>query len=324
MLARPRRDTMRMRTLTLCSLALVLGALSGCGGWNRPFATADIVQTVPHRAETGVQVETSNGSVQILVGDAMPDEVRIDAKMKATGNTQEEADSRLAGSTLLIDRLDDGTLFIQPEWPGGRQNGDGCSITVQLPAASHAKVITSNGSIKLNGIGGNANIRTSNGAITVGNHGGNVVGVTSNGGLAIADVEGLVDISTSNGAIGCERIDGDVKLRTSNGGARVRDITGRLDLTTSNGGVTVSLGPDADAPFTILTSNGSVTVDVPHHLAGMIEGSTSNARVSVHGPVESKDMRKRSFTVYMPTKDGSVSRINSSNGSISLTVREPG
>lgn len=88
-----------------------------------------------------------------------------------------------------------------------------------------------------------------------------VTGGTSNGDLRLNGV-GRVDVHTSNGEIAVNGATGPVKLRTSNGDVHVRDVKGGgIDTRTSNGGVTIRTATPQD--IKARTSSGSLTVTVP-------------------------------------------------------------
>lgn len=114
---------------------------------------------------------------------------------------------------------------------------------------------------------------------------------------------GDVTLATSNGAIAAEGVKGAATLRTSNGTVTVRDHEGRLEVRTSNGRIDI-LGHEG--VLEAVTSNGAVRI-ADAVLAGIGLVRTSNGSVDLTARL---------------TKDAGYD-VNSSNGSIHVTLSEP-
>ena len=106
---------------------------------------------VDHVVGAGLTVKTRNGGVEVV---ASPDatEVSVTARLTCGGDTQEEADARLAAATVSVTRAVDRRLRIEPVFPGGPRSGDGASIVVGLPDATGVYLDTSNGSVVDSGL----------------------------------------------------------------------------------------------------------------------------------------------------------------------------
>ncbi|SRR5579864_8184189 len=110
-------------------------------------------------------------------------------------------------------------------------------------------------------------------------------------------------ISSSNGSIHINDIEGAARLRTSNGGVYANNLKGSLDVSTSNGTVEVE-GVDGSA--VLKSSNGRVRAE---EVTGQLEADTSNGNITVH---------------LAKAESGHPIRLDTSNGSIDLTVDQPG
>ncbi len=90
---------------------------------------------VDHVVGAGLTVKTRNGGIEVV---ALPDasEVSITARLTCGGDTQEEADARMAAATVSITRAADRLLLIEPVFPGGPRRGDGPTRTLLCPPAS--------------------------------------------------------------------------------------------------------------------------------------------------------------------------------------------
>jgi len=112
----------------------------------------------------------------------------------------------------------------------------------------------------------------------------------------------LERISSSNGGIHLNDILGSARLRTSNGGVHANNLKGNLDVSTSNGGIEVE---DLEGSAVLKTSNGRVRAD---NVRGQLEADTSNGGINVH---------------LAKADSGHPIRLDTSNGSIDLTVDQP-
>lgn len=224
----------------LALLALLAGpSLTGCGV-SGPRFTQDAAITVEHVSGSALAVVNANGAVTAERHNRP--EVRIEARLRS------DVADRLAGARLMAERVDGSALRIWVEWPDGqRRQNEGADLRIYLPEAQGVNIRSSNGALKLSGLGGTAELATSNGSVTVTGH------------------EGPLDLTTSNGSV---RLDG---------------ITGPVDLTTSNGSVTVVLTDDNPGPVFARSSNGGITLSVGSAFAGVVRAGTSNGPVTVEG-----------------------------------------
>jgi len=294
------------RSTPIVPLLIAALLLGGCG-WSNAFkATRTQTETVAHVADSALDVSTRNGRVEI-VGDSAATEVEITAEIVARGRTQQEADERLAATTLAIERRSDGTLAIEPVFPASLAGGgDGASFAIRLPDARGVTVRTGNGRVIARNLAGELWVDTSNGRIIVENHDGPAVLDTSNGRIEVTGLNGSLEADTSNGDVTVHQVRGPVRLDTSNGGVDVAlapDQRGPIQVDTSNGGVTVAVGAAFEGLVTLDTSNGGISLDIPPHVARRIQTHDDYAEVELG--------------------DGSaahVSRIKSSNGRITFRI----
>jgi len=276
-----------MRNLihTACVLSVVmpLTACSFSNDWHRSEMTMNL--TSDHIAGSAVEVRSRNGRIEVVAVQNRTD-IAITAKIYARGNTMAEASERLAASTLLISRTDDGTLLIEPSFPDPVRGGDGANILIELPDAHGATLRTSNGSVHTYGLTGTLIIDTSNGTITVDDH------------------VGVLTVDTSNGSI------------------RINGLNGPVKAKTSNGSIVLALHDDQGGPIDLDTSNGSITVRVGSNFAGTVTLDTSNGSITVRdhsGRIKSQTISK-SYGRIVVGEGGKASRLDTSNGRIRFTI----
>lgn len=279
--------------LPIATIALLTALLPlvGCDG----AATFRATRTtqIAHVAGMPVKVATDNGSVEVIRGQAA--DVEITAHIKA--QTQE----RLDATTVAVVREASGQLSVSVDWPQShRKSNEGCSFEIKIPDAVGVTIETSNGHIKLDGLGGLADLETSNGTINVTRHDGEVRAHTSNGHVEIDDITGKADARTSNGSI------------------TLSQIQGSAEADTSNGSIDIRLSPTSTGPIFADSSNGSLKVEVGPAFNGVIEMRTSNGGISVDGAEATGGKGNKKVTVGSGGRDSTLS---TSNGRIHVVVK---
>lgn len=226
--------------MVLVVLALLVGpGLTGCGV-NTPRYTRVSSVTIDHVSGSALAVVNANGAVT-AERHHLP-QVRIEALLRS------DVADRLGGTRLMAERVGDDALRIWIEWPDGqRRPNEGADLRIYLPDAEGVNIRSSNGALKLAGLGGEADLTTSNGSVTVAGH------------------------------------DGPVDLTTSNGSVRLNEIAGPVDMRTSNGTVTIALTDENPGPVSARSSNGVITLSVGPAFSGVLRAVTSNGQVTVEG-----------------------------------------
>jgi DUF4097 and DUF4098 domain-containing protein YvlB len=254
--------------------ALLTGLALGLGGCLiNPGANykETRVSEVAAAAGSAVRVESRNGSISVRKAERS--DVRISAELRATSA------ERLKAAVIRAERDASGTLVIDTVWPdGGRQSSEGVTFNIELPEAAGVTLESSNGSLTVAGLRGEAKLTTSNGSIIAREHAGALRARTTNGSIDLLQVSGPIDAESSNGSAEVVLSDdnaGPVRVDTYNGDVRITlgaAFKGTLSARTSNGSVTMPAGATqasktsasltlSEGPAsTVTTSNGSVTV----------------------------------------------------------------
>lgn len=277
----------------------------GCSYMNKPTAKATKSATAPHVAGSALTVDTRNGSVEVVAGGSDGGdgggEVRIDATIVCEGDTQQQADERLAQAGLEIARDSSTTLFIKPTFPGEPRGSDGASFVIHLPDASGVNIVTSNGMVTVTSCGGTLGVQTSNGPVEVTDHSGPAV------------------IKTSNGSITIRNLAGDLHAKTSNGGVDASGVKGKATIDTANGAIDLELDAGAAGPVMLDSSNAPIRVTVGKAFKGDVSLNTSNGTLRIAGDgVQTEQKDKTAATMRMGGGEKSV--IKTSNGNIDFTV----
>ncbi len=274
-----------MRRTQACVLSLVAGStvlLSGCVGGWQNARFQRDIETV-FLLPAGDGLHVRTANGSIELTEAMRDDVLVTATVRAT--TQERADAvQIVGSSVT------GDLRISAVWPDERKGSEGVSFVIEAPGGRAVDVATSNGRVTIDGFAGGVLAESSNGQLIVRGH------------------------------------DGPIDLHTSNGKITVTDATGTVSVRTSNGRVTVNLADGAVGPVRARSSNGSIDLIVGPGFAGLVHTDTSNGSIGIHDETGSGRLEMvrddRTEKVVRIGGGETESSLDTSNGSVSVTVRE--
>ncbi|MHC5023477.1 MAG: DUF4097 family beta strand repeat-containing protein [Planctomycetota bacterium] len=272
---------MKRRILFTIAAALLVG---GCS--DPAFRISETrTHAELHIADSPLRVEGRNGRVEI-VHDPEASEVSIEAVITCGGRTVEIAEQRLAASEVSVRRDTSRTLIVKPIFSGGAKAGDAARFTIRSPGSRDVRVRTSNGRVRVVGMGGGLDVTTSNGSVTAKDH------------------------------------DGSAVVRTSNGPVTLANVAGEATVSSSNGRIEVSLHPGAAGPVRLTTSNSGISLTVGSAFRGSVSMRTSNGRVRVEDPgglVTDERLRRTSGRVVIG-EGGATSVLRTSNGGIRLWV----
>jgi DUF4097 and DUF4098 domain-containing protein YvlB len=166
----------------------------------------------------------------------------------------------------------------------------GAKYTIRVPRRTTLESIgSSNGSLHVEDVEGNAHLTTSNGSVHLARIRGNVDARSSNGSVEVNDVNGYMSFQTSNGSVHAENAHGALEAETSNGEVHVHladsEAGHAVHLATSNGPIDLQLDSPQRNDVIARTSNGSVTVHLPEGAGAAVHASTSS-RGSVRSDFE--------------------------------------
>lgn len=250
------------------TLALVFAVYLATGVATGATLEETIEETVPFAAGSLLQVENTNGSIEISVWER--GEVHIVAEKKVRTRGGQDPAEVLEALQVIIEQTSDG-VRIDTEHPrrerGWWDRGVSSSVDyrIQVPSDANLDVETVNGKVTVDGVHGD---------LTLG---------STNGGITVEDSGGRVDARTTNGGI-------DIELREVVEG---EDMSFR----STNGGITLALPGDARASVEARTTNGGIHTDFPVTVqgsfnrkrlegeinggGGRIELKTTNGRIKI-------------------------------------------
>lgn len=219
--------------------------------------TENFHYSYPLAAGGRLAMENLNGSIEISGWEK--DSVEIDgAKYAPSQERLKDIQVRVTNTPNLV--------RIETQLPSLRSGNMGARYVIRVPhSVTLDRIVSSNGSIRVEDTDGEVHLRTSNGSVRV------------------IRVQGLVDAETTNGSMEASNVTGDTRLHSSNGSIHADVSKGSFEATTSNGSITARLtAPDPVAPIKLSSSNG--TIDLTLDAAREVRATTSNSSITVHLP----------------------------------------
>jgi DUF4097 and DUF4098 domain-containing protein YvlB len=251
---------MRLGVFAVTAASLLL---AGCdqvidAAWNR--AQEDFHYSYPLNAGGRIEVENRNGPIDISGWDQ--NTVEISGTKYANG-PERLRDLRIE-VTNTPNSVNLRTIFPSDHWGNGSVR-----YSIRVPRrAELARIVSSNGAIRVDAIDGSARLHTSNGQIRGSGITGTLDAETSNGQVALTDLGGPVTVHTSNGAV-------ELTL----------DTVHEVRAGTSNGGITLRLPAGAGASVHARTSNGRISSDFDVTAHGFLSKHSLEGSIGSGGPL---------------------------------------
>jgi len=298
---------MKKLCLLLCASALVLAADSRYH--------EDFHYSYPQTAGGRLNVENFNGSIEVTGWDQ---------------NTVDVSGTKYASSQDLLQAVKievssaGNAVQVKTVRPTPRWGNTGAKYTIHVPRRTMLEnIASSNGSVHVEDVEGDAHVATSNGSVHVTRLHGNVDAHSSNGSVEVNDVNGRMSFRTSNGSVHAENAHGAFEAETSNGGVHVHladsDAGQPIRVSTSNGPIELQMDSPRASEVVARTSNGSVTVRMPDGANAAVHASTSShGSVRSDFPILTQGLLSRSHIDGTIGSGGSKLELTTSNGNIRL------
>jgi len=143
---------------------------------------------------------------------------------------------------------------------------------------------------------------------------------SSDGSLHVSGVKGDARLSTSDGSIHVDNFEGALRARSSDGSVEVSGRFELLDLNTSDGHITATVwkGSHMNNGWNLRTSDGSITLSVPDDLSAFLDAWTSDGRINLELPVEVTGQVEKNHVRGKLHGGGPSLQVHTSDGSITL------
>jgi len=307
-----------MKIHKLMALAPVALMLTGCdiedmASWGSSDRFKEEFRlSYPVKPGGTLAIDNFNGSVEILSWEK--DEVDVNGvKYCATEEMLRElkVEGTQSGNTVRLRTL-------RPE---GRRGNCGAKYVLRVPKKMLLDgIVSSNGSIRVENIVGNARLQSSNGSVKVRSAEGRLDAKTSNAGIEVMGLTGDFVGRTSNGSISVEGLEGAFEAETSNSSikARVNKLAeGRpVKADTSNGSIDLALPDYKGQALELDTSNSGITLRLPAGVNADLKASTSNSSITNEFEMnQTAAMSKTRVEGRIGTGGGPI-RLTTSNGGV--------
>jgi Putative adhesin len=309
-------NSMKTGTVLVLMTRLVMGGVIGASLLiGAPHARAEEYTksfTVSGRAS--VRVDTNDGSVQVMSGDAESRTVQVRVMYQGFQLDRDlRIDARQDGDRVELVARSSGMHF-HFGWSKDRN----LRIEVRMPKAGDLQVSTGDGAVEASDLSGNINVTTGDGSVK--GH----------------DLTGTVDLHTGDGSISVDGLRGDIRLRTGDGSIEARGLDGKvnadsgdghiklegrfdgLNIRTGDGSVEarVGSGSKVQSGWNVHTGDGSVDVTLPGDLQANIDASTGDGHISMGLPVTVEGSFSNSQIHGKMNGGGQPLVIHTSDGSI--------
>ncbi|HUQ94963.1 MAG TPA: DUF4097 family beta strand repeat-containing protein [Bryobacteraceae bacterium] len=260
-----------------------------------------------------LELENFNGSVEITGWDK--DTVEIDGTKHAP--TRELLDA------MKIDvSASPGVIRVRSVRPPERRGNMGVKYVLRVPRKVLLdRIVSSNGSIRVQSVEGSVRVKTSNGSVRASNLKGDIDVTTSNGAVELADFTGGAVLHTSNGSIRAQGVRGHFEAITSNGGidVHVAEASGwPIRAESSNGKIALTIDSLSNTGVRASTSNASITLRLPSSARAQVKASTSNSSASSDFDIAARGTHSKNRLEGTIGSGGPLLDLSTSNGSIRI------
>jgi hypothetical protein len=143
---------------------------------------------------------------------------------------------------------------------------------------------------------------------------------SSDGSLHISGIKGEARLATSDGAIHADNFDGNLHARTSDGAVEVGGRFDLLDLNTSDGHISADVwkGSHMNGGWNLHTADGSITLRLPDDLPAFLDAWTNDGHIDLQLPVEVSGRAEKNRVRGKIHGGGPTLQIHTADGSITL------
>jgi hypothetical protein len=143
---------------------------------------------------------------------------------------------------------------------------------------------------------------------------------SSNGSVHVSGIKGEARLTSSDGSIHLDNFEGSLRAHTADGAIEVAGRFELLDLNTSDGHISADVwnGSHMKDGWNLRTADGSVTLRLPNDLSASLEAWTSDGRINVDLPIEVSGHQEKNHVRGKLHGGGPNLQVHTSNGSITL------
>lgn len=285
-------------------LSVALVSLAGCARAQTLSGRSDSIYTwrgaLPARAT--LTVRNVNGPIDVRPSSGNTAEVRAEKRTSRGGGSIQDVafdvqtgsggDVTICSTIRNQNACDNGRD--RDRWNRGDDDDYGnrryvtVAMTVLVPRGTQVRVVTGNGALSVERVGGNVEASTGNGRVHIDGTEGSVRVSSGNGDVDIRGAKASVDVRTGNGSVTVSTSEGPVDARSGNGdidvsmsSLRARDD---MEFHTGSGSVRVTLPSGYNGELDASTGNGELRTDFELRVLGRMNPRHVRATIGTGGP----------------------------------------
>jgi hypothetical protein len=257
---------MKIKLFCLTVLLLAAAAVSA-EEWKRDFTVG---------AHPQLRVQTNDAGIEVRGGLGNTISVRVVAEGRHIGPGEISVNAQQGGDSISIQ------VKIPERHIHFNFSASSVRIEISVPQVTALDLSSSDGSVHVSGVKGEARLGTADGSIRIDNFEGILHARTSDGSIEVSGRFDLLDLSTSDGHIVADVWRGS-------------HMNGDWNLRTSDGSITLRLPNDLPAFLDAWTSDGHIDLQLPVEVSGRVEKNRVRGKIHGGGP-----------TLQVHTSDGSI------------------
>ncbi|MEP6729472.1 MAG: DUF4097 family beta strand repeat-containing protein [bacterium] len=243
-------------------------------------------------------IKNFNGPIDVRPSDGTQAEMRAEKRTERGGGsiqdvafevqTASNGDVTICSTYRGNNPCDDDRSHHYDDDDRGWRRSVTVAITVLMPKGAALRLVTGNGAVSVERVGGDVQASTGNGRVHIDGTEGSVRVATGNGDVDVRGAKSAVRISTGNGRVSVTTSEGPVEARSGNGDIDVTmaQLKARDDMSfsTGSGGVRVTLPAGYNGELDASTGNGEIRSDFDLKIEGRMNPRRVRATIGDGGP----------------------------------------
>jgi DUF4097 and DUF4098 domain-containing protein YvlB len=152
-------------------------------------------------------------------------------------------------------------------------------IRINRIAAGAVHLQASSGGIRAERVEGNLTVKTTNGSITVGSVEGDAAAESSSGDIRLEQITGSLRAKTASGGIRSGPAGGNAFAEAASGSIDLDTVSGNITAKTTSGSIRCRAGDNAEE-ISLESSSGGVTLELPRNFSANFSSRTSSGVLS--------------------------------------------
>lgn len=273
-------------TLMLVGALTVVAGVARADEWSKSYKVS---------GQPNLRVETDDGDVNIIAGDAGQIEARVTTDGFKIGPSDVRIEEHQEGNDVTISVKMPHFNF---SFFGGHHRA--VRVDLRVPKDLNLDVRTGDGNVNSQPVSGTIRISTGDGHVTVNGLKGNISMHSGDGNIQASGLDGALDVDTGDGHVTVDGRFDSLNLRTGDGNIEARAASGSKvasswRLHSGDGHINMWLPGDFNANLDAHTGDGKITLDLPIKVSGSLSHS------SIHGT-----LNNGGGSVSISSGDGSI------------------